>query len=50
MSECKEEYSERCFYCSKWIVVDGQGMCADDLEENEEQDENSKEKCNKFIG
>lgn len=39
MSECREEYSERCFYCSKWIVVDGQGMCVDDLEENEEQDE-----------
>lgn len=30
---------EKCYYCSKWVVVGGVGMCIDDIEDEEKEDD-----------
>lgn len=41
MDNCKQ-YSEKCYYCSNWIVIGGVGMCINDLDDEEQEAKNDK--------
>lgn len=30
---------EKCYYCSKWVVVGGVEMCIEDIEDEENEDD-----------
>lgn len=38
-------YSDKCYYCSKWVVVGGVGVCVDDLSLDDEPTDHSDTQC-----
>lgn len=34
-----KDVPEKCYYCSKWVVIGGVGMCIDDIEDEEREDD-----------